>query len=216
MNFVALAAAFALAVTAAPVLAQDASTPFSGPRIEGRIGWDRPDIRVTLTDGTDRLRRSAGKSGVTYGGEIGYDQGLGSLVLGAYAGIEGASAKECGELIGNDRACLRAGRNIAAGVRAGTQVAESFMLYGKGGYSNGRASVDYRNDDLIVADINEGHNFDGFHLGAGVEAVLSNRVYGRLEYVYANYGSERERLEDVTGTLKPSRHQVVYGLGVRF
>lgn len=216
MKFVALGAAASVALFSTPVQAQDAASSFDGPRIEARVGWDGPQIRGTISDGVNRISRKADKTGVVYGGEIGYDHALRNVVIGAYAGLEESSAKECGELYGEDRLCLRAGRNITGGVRIGTPVGDQFMLYGKGGYSNGRVTVDYRDYELILADIDEGRNFDGFHVGGGVEGTLSGRVYGRLEYVYTSYGKVSATLDDATASLKPTRHQVAYAMGLRF
>ena len=216
MNIVAFGAAVALAFISAPALAQDTGSPFTGPRIEGRVGWDGPRIRASASDGQNSISRTASKSGVVYGGEVGYDHAINTLVLGGYAGIEGSTAKECGELYGEDRLCLRSGRSITAGARLGFVARPSVMLYGKGGYSSGRAEIDYQDYELILADVNEGQNLDGFHLGAGVEASLRGGLYGRLEYVYSDYGKARAELDGVSASIAPSRHQVVYGMGFRF
>lgn len=217
MKIVALGAAAVAAFVSTSAYAQDIVPSFDGPRIELRAGWDHPDVRVTLSDGVDSISRSAGKSGVTYGGEIGYDyRTSGNLVIGAYAGIDGSTTKSCGELYGQDRLCIRAGRNITAGARIGAVVGQSFLVYGKGGYSNGRASVDYQDYELILADQNEHGNFDGFHVGGGVEAAISGGLYGRLEYIYTKYGSVSATLDGATASLKPTRHQVAYAMGVRF
>ena len=217
MKIVAFAAAAVVACMSTSAFAQDIVPSFDGPRIELRAGWDHPDVRVTLSDGVDSISRSAGKSGVTYGGEIGYDARTnGNLVIGAYAGIDGSTTKACGELYGEDRLCVRAGRNITAGARIGTVVGDSFLLYGKGGYSNGRVSVDYQDYELILADQNEHRNFDGFHVGGGVEAAITGGVYGRLEYIYTKYGRVSAALDGATASLKPTRHQVAYAMGVRF
>jgi outer membrane immunogenic protein len=217
MKFVAYAAAVAAVAIASPAVAQDAEPAFSGPRIEARVGWDRPDVRVTLSDGVDQISRSAGKSGVTYGGEVGYDIRAGQmLVLGGYAGLEGSTTKACDELYGEDRICIRAGRNITAGARIGAVLSPMLMVYGKGGYSNGRVSIDYQDYELILADVDEASNLDGFHLGAGIEASINRRIYGRLEYIYSNYGKLSASVDDITGSVKPTRHQVAYAMGVRF
>jgi outer membrane immunogenic protein len=215
MKFVVLGALVA-AAAATPVLAQESQATFSGPRIEARVGWDGPEVRATVSDGTDQISRSAGKSGVGYGGEIGYDFDLRGAVVGGYAGLEDSSAKECLEIYGNDRGCLRADRNITVGVRAGVRVQDQFLLYAKGGYSNGRASIDYQDYDLELADVNEGRSFDGFHAGAGFEGAFGRHVYGRLEYVYSRYDGVGLADGDLSLRLKPSRHQVVYGFGYRF
>ncbi|MEG3088100.1 outer membrane protein [Sphingomonas sp. PB4P5] len=217
MKIIGLSAAVAIAAISTPALAQETGPSFNGPRIEARVGWDSPDLRVTLSDGTDSISRSASKSGVTYGGEIGYDYSPDNkFVIGGYVGLEESTTKSCSELYGEDRACLKAGRNITAGARVGAVVQDSFLLYGKGGYSNGRTSVTYRDYELILADVDEGKNFDGFHLGAGVEGDLAGGIYGRLEYVYSSYGKTSVAADDFSASLKPTRHQIVYGMGIRF
>ena len=216
MKFVVLGAVAAATLASSPASAQAINPLFTGARIEARVGWDSPDIRATLSDGVDRFSRTASKSGVVYGGEIGYDYALNNVLIGGYAGIEGSTAKDCGALYGNDRLCLRAGRNLTAGIRLGVPVGERFALYAKGGYSNGRASIDYRDDDLVIPDADEGRNFDGFHVGGGIEGTLTGRIYGRLEYVYTGYGDKSAVVDDIRATIEPKRHQVVYGMGVRF
>lgn len=217
MKTSALGAVVVVALVSTPALAQDIVPSFDGPRIELRAGWDQPDVRVTLSDGVNRISRSGSKSGATYGGEVGYDfSTTNKLIIGAYAGIEGSTTKSCGELYGEDRLCIRAGRNITAGVRVGAVVTDSLMIYGKGGYSNGRASVDYKDFELILADENLHRNFDGFHIGGGIEASIQGGVYGRLEYVYTKYGRISAALEDANASLRPTRHQVVYAMGLRF
>jgi len=216
MKMVLAGTAFAALMIAAPASAQEPGGSFSGPRIEVRGGWDFLNLEATLSDGTDRIVRDGGKSGASYGDEIGYDNRTGNLVVGGYAGIEGSTVKECAELLGNDELCLKSGRNITAGLRVGTVVSDNFMIYAKGGYSNGRATLEYRDNDLAYWDMNLGDNLSGFHLGAGVEGELRGGVYGRLEYVYSDYGSESVQVDNLRAASQPTRHQVLYGMGVRF
>ena len=98
----------------------------------------------------------------------------------------------------------------------GVVLDQKFLIYGKGGYSNGRVSVDYRDYEFILPDENVGRTFDGFHVGGGIEASVGSGVYGRLEYVYTNYGRVSAETDVLTASLKPTRQQVVYAMGVRF
>ncbi|EZP52641.1 MULTISPECIES: outer membrane protein [Sphingomonas] len=216
MKIMLLGAVAVAASVASSASAQTVDPLFTGARIEARVGWDRPTIRAGVSDGVDSINRTAGKDGVVYGGEIGYDYALSNVLVGGYFGYEGSSAKECGELYGQDQLCLRAGRNFTAGARLGVPVSGSFALYAKGGYSNGRAKLDYRDDTLVRADVDEGRNFNGFHVGGGVEGTLSGRVYGRLEYVYTGYGEKSAVSDGLRASIEPRRHQVVYGMGIRF
>lgn len=211
-----LIAAAALTV-ATPAFAQVEPTPPVGPRIEARVGWDRPVVTLKAQDMTGSGSESGGTSGVTYGGEIGYDLRAGQYaVVGVYAGIDGASTKQCTEVYGDDEACLKAGRNIAAGVRAGYMVGPSGLLYVKGGYSNGRIDISYRDPAFPGDNFDKGANRDGYHLGAGGEWGFGRRVYAKVEYAYTNYNSVDFADGTSSGSLDFDRHQVVGGFGIRF
>jgi outer membrane immunogenic protein len=201
----------AAAAAATPAYAQEpVQSPFTGARVEGRVGFDRAEVSVD--DGTDDL--SDGKSGVVYGGEAGFDFDLGNVVLGAYAGIEGSSVKACSELFGQDELCLKAGRNITVGGRVGVPLGSRSLLYAKGGYSNGKVKVTYEDFENIIDDVSDSQNLDGFHVGGGIETLFGERAYGKLEYVYTGYNSGDEGDDTISGDL--NRHQVVAAVGIRF
>lgn len=200
-KFVVASVAAMLAAT--PAFAQDDTNFHGGARIEGRVGLDEAVVSV---DGD-----SGSKAGVVYGAEAGYDVVMSGWVLGAYAGIEGATTKECDAVFGNDRACLKASRNITAGVRAGAIVGRG-LLYAKGGYSNGRARLTYEDFSTPANNFADGESLDGFHLGAGYEHNISRNTYAKLEYVFTKY-SVRDDLGVDVGL---QRHQAVAGFGFRF
>ncbi|WP_448661734.1 outer membrane protein [Sphingomonas sp. CJ20] len=172
-------ATMALALTAAatPALAQDGQ--FSGPRAEVVGGWDH-----ARSDGESQ-------SGFTYGGAIGYDLQRGTAVFGVDGEVTGSTTKDC---VANS--CIKAGRDLYAGVRAGVIAAPNTLLYVKGGYTNARFILD-------TPTIHDGENLDGFRLGAGVERSFG-KAYGKIEYRYSNYSQDFER------------HQVLAGIGYRF
>ncbi|HEU0045779.1 porin family protein [Sphingomonas sp.] len=204
-KFVAVAAV-AAAFASTPAFAQSEPAPaaMSGPRIEATAGWDRIVLGV---DG-DTVKRS----GVTYGGEIGYDiRTDGGLVLGAYAGADGASTKVCAR-DGTESACIKAGRNITAGVRAGGSWAGLSLFYVKGGYSNGELKVDYEDTAFPADNFEESGDVDGFHLGTGAEVGFSGNFYGKVEYNYTKYSTQNDAGFDIDF----NRHRVVGGLGIRF
>lgn len=203
MNYIVTVAALAAATIATPAFAQDAA-PVAGPRVEATVGWDRVVLNVDDASG--------GKSGVTYGGEVGYDFAptIGAVV-GVYAGIDGSSTEEC-YAEGTERACLKAGRNLTVGARVGGRIGANSLAYLKGGYSNGRVRVDYTDTDFPADNFDEGGNMDGFHAGAGVQVGFRGGVYGKVEYVYTRYSTY-----DVAGyDLRLDRHRVVAGVGVGF
>ncbi len=203
MNYIKTAAAIVVAGIATPVFAQDATT-VAGPRVEATIGWDRVVLNVD--------DESAGKSGVTYGGEVGFDfaPSIGTIV-GVYAGIDGSSTEECYSE-GTERACLKAGRNITVSARVGGRIGSSSLAYLKGGYSNGRLRAVYTDTSFPGDNFAEGGNMDGFHAGAGIQVGLRGGVYGKLEYVYTRYST----YEVADYDLRLDRHRVLAGVGVGF
>lgn len=191
--------ALVVAGTAAPALAQDAT--FTGPRVEGIVGYD------TASDGTDG---DAGSSdGVTYGGAIGYDVQLGGAVIGAEAELTGSSVDTRADdlLTPGDRLRVDLGRDIYVGARVGAAITPTTLIYAKGGYTNARVETSYETP-TTTTEIHE--DMEGFRVGAGAEFKLSSNMYLKGEYRYSNYGKIDGYDIDI------DRHQVVAGVGIRF
>ena len=198
---------------ATPALAAD----FSGPRIEGRVGWDRINLSADYDDGIDDVEGEGHEDGVAFGVEAGFDLAAGpAFVVGGYAGIDFASTKFCAEVYGEDEGCIKAGRNITVGIRAGVPVGEAALLYAKGGYSNGRIKLSYEDFEDILDDFSVGENRGGWHLGAGGELAFGTNTYAKLEYVYTDYNGADLDDGDVIAGADVSRHQVIGGVGFRF
>jgi outer membrane immunogenic protein len=190
-----------------------AAAQFSGPRVEIRGGWDRTTLSVD--DAVDSVSGSDHSSGWDAGVEIGYDAALGkSLIAGAYAGVEFANTKECGEVYGNDSLCLKLGRNFTLGGRLGVKVSPKVMLYAKAGYSNGQLRAVYRNSDDPSLNGEAHSNRGGLHFGAGGEASVGTNRYVRLEYVRTEYDAYSD--PDLGGSVDGHRDQVLAGFGLRF
>lgn len=188
----------------------------SGFRIEPRIGYDRIVTELNVETATDTAGVREGKSGVTYGGEAGYDVVVNAgTMLGVYGGIEGSSVEQCLPSDGT-RSCISAGRNLTAGVRAGYLLNPTTVLYIKGGYSNGQIRIGYSDPQFPEDDFRLSDNLNGFHVGAGVQAGLGRNFYGKLEYVYTDYNGYEVSDGSDKASLDFSRHQIVAGLGVHF
>lgn len=194
-----------------------AASSFSGLRAEVRGGWDKTRIDVTLDDGTDRVSGHGSKSGFNLGAEVGYDAAISpTIIAGAYAGIEGSTAKECSPVVGNDEACLKLGRNFTLGARLGAKVSPMALLYVKGGYSNGQIKATYDNNDDPTLDFSDHANRGGFHFGIGAEAAVGHRGYIRAEYVRTNYSDYDYSVPDFRVNVDGHRDQALLGFGVRF
>ena len=187
-------AALLAGTVAAPAMAQNAA-PFTGPRVEGIVGWDRNQVE------------GAGKEdGVTYGAGIGYDFQMGGMVAGVEAEATDSSADACSNdvTVVGDRLCVGAKRDLYVGGRLGTTVTPNTLLYAKAGYTNGRFGYDYDDGGDGSLDYGNGQNLDGVRIGAGAEHAIGTNSFIKAEYRYSNYEQDVEK------------HQVVAGFGFRF
>lgn len=199
-----------------PALAQNAS-PFTGPRVEGLIGYDslRSGEREDNADTNDNEGDET-IDGIGFGVGAGYDFDAGGVILGVEAEYMDSNGDQDGdESIDGFRRNIETGRDIYVGARAGMRVAPSTMIYAKGGYTNLAVEANYEGpDDTLEFD----QNADGFRLGAGVEQAFGQNAYAKLEYRYSNYNNIENNLEgtDFERDIDLDRHQVVAGVGFRF
>ncbi|MCY7398367.1 MAG: porin family protein, partial [Sphingomonas bacterium] len=165
MKIKALLLAASAFAAAAPAAAQDAPK-FSGPRLEGRVGYEFVNSGVRSTQefgergvfGDDRSNEEG-----MIGAEVGYDAQLSGIVLGGYAGVEisDANIDSAGRPFK-----FNSGRNMTLGVRAGVPLSPGALLYVKGGYSRGRLRVTEEGPNpAVFADYDTGRN--GYHVGGG-------------------------------------------------
>ncbi|MFZ3481877.1 outer membrane protein [Sphingomonas sp. 3-13AW] len=214
-----LAAAVAVAFTA-PAQAQivneayvPAEAVFGGIRAEGQVGYDRNsyDLKVSTEAGTPFTTASVNSKGASFGAELGYDVQINRVVFGSYVGGEYSTAELCSEVYGTDELCFKSKRNLNVGARLGFAFAGDALVYAKGGYSNGRVSVEYT-DFAYDESVRAGVNRDGFHVGAGVEFPIG-RFYVKGEYLHVNYSKYRI---DTATFIDASRDQGRFGIGYRF
>ncbi len=182
------------AVAASPAAAQEAA-PFSGPRVEGIVGYDTTDVE------------DENSSGIAYGVGLGYDFQTGGVVFGVEGEASDSTLDECVsdvDLVG-DELCVQAGRDLYVGGRVGAAVSPNVLVYGKAGYTNARVALDYEDGTAGTAlDFEDGENLDGVRVGGGLEFALGPNSYAKAEYRYSNYEQGFDR------------HQVVAGFGFRF
>ena len=121
MRSLVTVAAFAATAFAVPAIAQDnaasADSSFSGPRVEGLVGWDR-------------VQNHGHDSGVNYGVGAGYDFQSGGMVFGVEAEAADSTTKRC---VGartpvDPRICAKSGRDLYVGGRVGTVVGSRTLL----------------------------------------------------------------------------------------
>lgn len=184
----------AASAVATPAMAQD----FTGPRIEGNIGYDRLDADASVAGAPDHAE------GLRLGAAIGYDVPLGStFTIGAEAGIGWSIDDRERATVGTNRVSIDSGRDIDLSVRLGAKVAPRTLVYGKTGWANTRFTGEVRSAAGALVS-SESSNEDGWRIGAGVEQQLNDRFYVKGEYRYTDYGHDL------------NRHQALVGFGVRF
>lgn len=183
---VGVTAVMAMTAFVAPCSAQEF-------RAEVHGGWDR--VNADQVD----------DSGIVYGVGLGYDHAIGEKAfVGVDFSLDDSSQKECATaaILAGDELCVRAGRDLAAGVRAGTRIGENGKLYALAAYTNARFKTRYTSPAGIVT--RDGENLDGFRLGAGYQHRIAGNAYGKVEYRYSNYEADIDR------------HQVLFGIGLEF
>lgn len=187
----------ALVIAFTSLIAIAAASPAAAQlRAEVHGGWDHASTDVGAYD--------IGDDGVVYGVGFGYDHPVGSnAFVGLDFSIDDSTAKECegSVVVANDALCVRAGRDLAAGIRAGLNVGERGKVYALAGYTNARFRTVYRNGNTVTRDA---ENLDGFRLGAGYQHGFGSNAYGKIEYRYSNYEADT------------TRHQVLVGVGLTF
>lgn len=187
-------AALLAGTAATPALAQDRA-PFTGPRVEGIVGYENVAVPGPNSDGA------------TYGVGVGYDWQMGNAVVGVEAEASDSSTDECTRdyLVTGDELCAQVGRDLYVGGRVGAVISPNALLYGKLGYVNGRLQTQYDDGTANNATgFETGDNLDGVRAGIGLEYALGPSTYVKAEYRYSNYEQGYEK------------HQGVVGIGFRF
>lgn len=186
-------AALVASALAAPAMAQD-KAPFTGVRVEGLAGWDRPNVS------------GVHDNGIVYGVGAGYDFQAGGVVLGVEGEASDSTSDKCvgGFIVAGDRACSNAGRDLYVGGRVGGVVGANTLLYAKAGYTNGRINTNYTGVTGGPSSFRLHQDLDGVRVGAGLEHAVGRNAFVKAEYRYSNYEHDVDR------------HQVVAGFGFRF
>jgi outer membrane immunogenic protein len=195
--FIALAAVS----TAALVLPATArAQTFTGPRVEASAGYDATHADDGIASTPNSLE------GIRVGGAIGYDHAIGDVfTIGAEAGFGFNVTGDLRYAAGNTATRLTTGHDLDLSLRLGAKVTPTTLIYAKGGYANSQfkaRTIVGGTTGTTVTEIEDDE--DGWRIGAGVEQMITDRIYAKAEYRYTDYGND------------VSRHQALVGLGYRF
>jgi outer membrane immunogenic protein len=210
-----------IAFLPAAASAQDQTrAPFTGPRVEGIVGYDM--LRSgEADDGTNTSENEGDESidGAAYGIGVGFDFQAGPVVLGVEGEyVDSSGEQEFGESIDGTEFLgrIETGRDIYVGGRIGFALAPRTLIYGKAGYTNTTIESAFTNNANTV-DFDT--SVDGYRLGAGIEQSVANNVYIKGEYRYSNYNGlklDDDLFGDEDLDIDLDRHQVMFGVGLRF
>ncbi|MBB3035244.1 outer membrane protein [Alteriqipengyuania lutimaris] len=218
----AILATASMAALATPAAAQvDTDSPFSGFRVQATGGYDQLRAGSSIDDDVNEDNNDQSAEGFLYGGAIGYDVDLGSVVIGPEAELTGSTADtdfENGDFEGFGFGNVSAGRDLYLGARVGVKANENMMFYAKGGYTN--AKLDLRTNDGTT-ELETDYDLDGYRVGGGLEYAFGNNLFTNIEYRYSNYSrAEGDFADDVADSerfdVDTDRHQVTVGVGARF
>ncbi|HEV7416731.1 outer membrane protein [Tianweitania sediminis] len=137
-------------------------------------------------------------------GFAGYNWQTGSFVYGfegdvGYSGVEGSDG-------GNK---VEGGLNGSIRARMGVAATDRVLIYGTAGGAAERTEVSnaFGSDDKTLL---------GYTVGGGVDAKLTDQVFGRVEYRYTDYGSETFNTGGLAQNVDTRDHKVSVGVGFKF
>ncbi|WP_454887325.1 outer membrane protein [Sphingomonas oryzagri] len=216
MKTLFIAGMTAIAAIAAPAMAQsDAGNAFTGPRIELHGGWDRLHGKARVTDGVDSAHAGAHDNDGFFGLQAGYDYAIRpATVVGVFGSYDWSNNEKCGFVAVDTTACLKAKRNIEAGLRIGEAVTPRTLVYLKGAYVNGRFGASIADDAGDYASAHK--NRDGWRAGVGAEYALAAHAYLKAEYNYTRYSRYSVSEGEDRASLRLDRQELLAGLGIRF
>lgn len=218
------ALALGVAVISAPAFAadvvyQEPPAPAAPMEIAPVNTWSGPYAGISAGYGfegsTDLPGVGIDTDGWMGGAFGGYQIQNGSLVYGAEADINYSNVKGSTDLGGGDYVSSRTTVDGSLRGRLGVTVTEDILLYGTAGLAAERQRIAAGD---AAGEIGRDTNVAlGYTVGAGVDARLTDQVFGRLEYRYTDYGSETYNIPGVGEfDADSNNHRVSVGLGVKF
>ena len=162
----------------------------SGPRVEGRVFYERLDDPV-LDEGVSYEFGN----GFGVGVEAGYDIPVGETVtVGPYFTYDFSDLETCEEGV-----CFAAPEYWAAGLQVGFATGSTGLLYGKVGYGQQTVTLEgvYDDPDFGPVTFDERESFGGYNFAFGYEHGFTDTVYARGEFgvseSYDVYGFDLQR-----------------------
>lgn len=174
------------------------STGWAGGYVGAYGSWNKSQVRAP---GIPSRTKPEGYGGGVFGGWQGQN---GNLVYGAEAdaGYNGADGRNA--VIG-----ARTGAEGSLRARLGYAPNDRILVYGTGG----GAVANTRVRDAGGADTNTQL---GYTVGAGVDAKITDKVFGRVEYRYTDLGRDTYNLGGGATRASSTSNRINLGVGLKF
>ncbi|WP_319518992.1 outer membrane protein [uncultured Martelella sp.] len=171
----------------------------------GGMGWTEGKLSVPGASESDDF------TGGMFGGFAGYNyQFDNNLVLGVEGEIN-YNWNDNSYNVGVPGSDLKIGTNWQGGIAARAGYAwDKALVYGKAGWS---ATTVYGE----ISDIKTEETLNGWTIGAGLDYAFTDKLFGRVEYSYTDFGKS-DILSDITSgaEAKATQNRVTVGLGLKF
>lgn len=195
--------------------------------VQAGYAWGTSSTAFTGAGGV--TARDLDSEGFVGGAHIGYNQQLGSFVVGIEADLEGASLDGYVGLRFSDGSVLQVEPDVGLQGSLRARLGVSFdraLIYATGGLAFASFENDYTFTDGITDAVTR-VSFDntewGWTLGAGVEYAFTNNLTARVEYRYTQLSGYRNDNSDDAGffdggsyDFDPDFHTVRVGLSYKF
>lgn len=198
---------------AAPALAADLAPPvepvpieqsvpvfsWTGPYagLRGGVGFLQGDFSIPGASASENI------SGGLLGGFVGANYQMDNIVVGIEGNLNYNWNKTDIDVIGTDTEVKSDVSGSVVG-RLGYAMDQT-LFFATAGWAATRVGID-------TAAGSEDRTFNGWTVGAGIDYAFSDTLFGRAEYSYNNFGTERIQGTDVD----LDEHVVTAGIGMKF
>ncbi|MCC2689524.1 MAG: Opacity protein antigen [Rhizobiaceae bacterium] len=195
---------------AADVVMEEPPVPAAIPMEEPPLNtWSGPYAGVGLGYGfgeteDETFDNTIDTDGFLLNGFVGYNYQAGNVVVGPEADI-GYNFSE-GESAGTT---TESGWEGSLRGRLGYVVTPEILLYVTAG---GAA----KQLEISAAGGSDSNTMLGWTAGAGADMMVTDNVFGRVEYRYTDFGSDTFTTGPVSGEVSDRDHRVTFGLGMKF
>ncbi len=150
------------------------------------------------------LDNSIGTDGFLLGGFAGYNWQVGNIVAGAEADVgysweDGSNAGYSSE----------SGAEGSLRARLGYVVSPNILLYATAG---GAA----KSLEVSGGGLSDKNTMVGWTAGAGADMMVTENIFGRVEYRYTDFGSDTFDIGGGPADVDAKNHRINFGLGYKF